>query len=163
MQAPSTVSLPLVLIALLLSGIGEVECLRAESVVTPAMQYFGGRRIARVPQQTARQYLPAPQPLQLRGSKPFEGMKRSPTISPYLNLDARESELGLPNYYLFVRPLQQQQLSNQAQAANLRKLKQRFRVATAQGIVSNNPNGGVPTTGRSAQFLNTGGYFPSVR
>jgi len=160
------------LIASLLGQVGLIERLHAappnpfaqraqklDGFSTPARQYFGNRLPGTSSQQGVRRRLPAPRPLQLRGSKPFESLQRPPTFSPYLNLNIRESELGLPNYYAFVRPLQQQQNANRKQAANLRKLQQQVRTATATGIVSNNPNGGVPTTGHSSQFLNLGGYF----
>ncbi len=130
---------------------------------TPAMQFFGSRLPTTAIRQGLRGQMPAPQPLQLRGTKPFESLQRPPTLSPYHNLNRFESELGLPNYYTFVRPLQQQQNANRQQAVNLRKLQQKVRLATANGIVSGNPTGGVPTTGHSSQFLNLGGYFSDVR
>ena len=130
---------------------------------TPALKYFGGRLPARAPAQNVRQRLPDPQPVQLRGAKPFNNLKRGATLSPYLGLDYRTSEFSIPNYHAFVRPQQQQQISNQAQIEQVRRLKQQLRMATAQGIVSNNPSGGVPTTGHSAQFLNMGGFFPAPR
>jgi len=134
-----------------------------DRVATPAMQFFGNRKLRTAPRQEFRRRMPAPRPLQLRGTKPFESVQRLPTLSPYHNLNVRESEFGLPNYHSFVRPMQRQQIANQEQAANLRKLQQKFRVATATGIVSNNSTGGVPTTGHSSQFLNLGGYFSEVR
>ncbi|NOY40417.1 MAG: hypothetical protein GXP26_01085 [Planctomycetes bacterium] len=133
------------------------------SVTTPAMEYFGKGLITSTTRQRARQQRPLPQPLQVAGTKPFRNLQRGATISPYLGLDFRTSELSIPNYLAFVRPQQQQQLANKAQEAQVRRLKQQLRVATAQGIVSNNPSGGVPTTGHSAQFLNMGGYFPAAR
>ena len=126
---------------------------------TPAMQYFGGQ----LPRTTARQglhrLLPDPRPLQLQGLKPFESLQHSPALSPYNNLNT----LGLPNYYAFVKPLQDQRKANRRQAANLRRLQQKLRTATATGVVSSNPTGGVPTTGHSSQFLNLGGYFSGVQ
>lgn len=142
-----------------------MDCLHAASPygTTPSMQYFGRRQSLNTPRRQLSQQMPAPQRVQLGGSKPFKGLRRRPTLSPYLNLDVRESELGIPNYHAFVRPMQLQQQAELDQATHLRKLQQRVRVATAQGIVSNNPTGGVPTTGHSSQFLNTGGYFSTTR
>jgi len=134
-----------------------------DRVATPSMQFFGNRNLRTAPRKEFRRRIPAPQPLQLRGTKPFESVQRLPTLSPYHNLNLRESAQGLPNYYAFVRPMQRQQIANQKQAANLRKLQQKVRVATATGIVSNNSTGGVPTTGHSSQFLNLGGYFSEVQ
>lgn len=150
-----------------------LDCLQAASpygfnqnrVATPAMQYFGGRgkQPANVSSQQFHRQMPAPQPLQLKGSKPFESLRREPTISPYLNLDVRESEFGIPSYHAFVQPMQQQRLVEREQARRFRKLQQKVRVATARGIVSKNPTGGVPTTGRSSQYLNLGGYFSTAQ
>ncbi len=176
MEAPKTGFLPLSLIALLLCQAAFAERLQAASPrsfdrreqsldrsMTPAMQFFGSRLPTTAIRQGLRRRMPAPQPLQLRGTKPFESLQRPPALSPYHNLNRLESDLGLPNYYSFVRPLQQQQSANRQQAANLRRLQQKVRIATATGIVSDNPTGGVPTTGHSSQFLNLGGYFSDVR
>jgi len=108
--------------------------------------------------------MPLPRPVQVSSSsKPFSHLNRGSTISPYLSLDLRESAVGLPNYYAYVRPQLQQQQTNRAQAAQIRRLQNQLRIATASGIVSSNPNGGIPTTGHSSQFMNLGGYFPTVR
>lgn len=131
--------------------------------LTPAMQYFGAGLIAATPNQNARHLLPPPQQVEVAGAKPFQSLQRGAALSPYLGLDLRTSDASIPNYHAFVRPQQQQQLANKAQAAHIRRLKQRLRVATTQGIVSTNPSGGVPTTGHSVQFLNNGGYFPAPR
>jgi len=159
MNARKTSFLPLAVSGLIASLICQASLIAAppnpftqptrnlDRVATPAMQYFGNRLPRATTRQGLRRRLPAPQPLQLRGSKPFETLQRP------------QSELGIPNYYAFVRPLQQQQNANREQAVNLRKLQQKVRTATATGIVSSNPNGGVPTTGHSSQFLNLGGYF----
>lgn len=128
---------------------------------TPAMQYFGERLTAYQTQQSVRRQLPPPKPLQLSGSKPFQGLSRPANLSPYLGLNAVEG--SVPNYYAYVRPQQQQQLANKAQQREINQLQLQLRNATAKGIVSSGPNGGVPTTGRSAQFLNVGEYFPTVQ
>ena len=136
---------------------------RRERLTTPSMQFFGNHNKQPTQRKEFRRQIPSPQPLQLGGTKPFESIQRLPTLSPYLNLNLQESELGLPNYHAFVRPMQRQQAANQQQAANLRKLQQKVRMATANGIVSNSSTGGVPTTGHSSQFLNLGGYFSDIR
>jgi len=170
MQARKTSFLPLALYGIVAMALGaesahavapffSAQEQNLDRTATPAMQYFGGGRIRTSSQYQRRNRMPAPLPLQLRGTKPFESLTRPPTLSPYLNLDVRESALGIPSYHAFVRPLQQQRSANIEQAAKLRKLQQKLRRSTAQGIVSNNPTGGVPTTGHSSQFLNLGGYF----
>ena len=136
---------------------------RSSTTTTPAMQFFGNGHRPRPTNPQVRNLLPVPQPVQVAGAKPFTTLERGATLSPYLGLDLLSSETSLPNYHAFVRPNQQQQQLNLAQAAQVRRLKQQLRVATAQGIVSNNPSGGVPTTGASAQFLNMGGYFPATK
>jgi len=136
---------------------------RNTSNITPAMEFFGKGLMPAAPVQRARRQLPVPQPVQVSGAKPFVNLQRGSTLSPYLGLDIRTSETSIPNYHAFVRPQQQQQLANKSQSAQVRRLKQQLRVATTQGIVSNNPSGGVPTTGHSAQFLNMGGYFPPAQ
>lgn len=130
---------------------------------TPAMRYFGHGHRSPVARHRSRQNVPSAQRFQLAGGKPFQNINRRPTISPYLSLDTVQSSVGLPNYYSRVLPQIQQQEANQAQASELRRLQQQIRLSKAPGSISNNRNGGVPTTGRSTQFLNNGGYYPSIR
>ncbi len=130
---------------------------------TPAMKYFGrGIRTPTVHPRARHRALPTKR-YQLSGGKPFQNVSQRPSISPYLGLDMFESSVGLPNYYSRVLPKIQQQEANEAQAAELRRLQQQVRLASAPGTISNNRNGGIPTTGRSTQFMNSGGYFPSIR
>lgn len=126
--------------------------------VTPAAQYFGGAR-AYQPVVQAGYDAPAPQPVQLTGTKPFQNVQQASPISPYLSLDLPATSTSLPNYYAYVRPQQQQQASLEQQAQELRRLQQQIRVATAHGVVSKNPTAGMPTTGSSSQFMNLGGYY----
>ncbi len=128
--------------------------------MNPALRYFGGKNAQTVYRQPAfRQQLPQPQPVHVaRASKPFSSSVRSSTITPYLNLDVRQSTVGLPNYYAFVKPQLDQQRTNQRQARRMQRMQQDLRMASTPGIVS--PDGGIPTTGHSTQFLNMGSYFP---
>lgn len=97
-------------------------------------------------------------------SKPFQNVKREPTLSPYLALDLlNDDDTRLPNYYAFYQPMRQQQLESDAQEARIRRLQQQLRVSNATGEVSRNPRSGMPTTGNSSQFMNLGGYFPGLR
>ncbi len=128
---------------------------------SPAMRYFVGERRQPKLRRVPRQPMPLPQPVRVaQRTKPFSNLRRSPTISPYLALDQLQSEVGLPNYYAYVRPLMQQQEANQLQRSNLQRMERQLRAASATGIASGNPSGGMPTTGHSKQFLNTGGFFP---
>jgi len=130
---------------------------------TPAMKYFG-RGIRRpVIRPQARRQAPPTRRFQLQGGKPFQNVNRGPTVTPYLQLDTLESSAGVPNYYSRVLPQIQQQQANQTQIAQLRRLQQQVRQANVTGAISNNRNGGVPTTGHSSQFLNVGGYFPTLK
>jgi hypothetical protein len=128
--------------------------------MNPALSYFGGKNAQTVYQQPIRrQQPPPPQPVQVtRADKPFSGTVRSSTITPYLNLDVRQSNVGLPNYYAFVRPLLEQQRTNRKQRTRMQNMRHELRMASVSGITS--PDGGIPTTGHSTQFLNLGNYFP---
>jgi hypothetical protein len=133
---------------------------KQNSRLNPALRYFGGKNAQIVYQQPpARKQLPAPQPVQVtRASKPFSGKVTDSTITPYLNLDIRQSDVGIPNYYAFVRPQLDQQRTNQLQSRQMQRMQRDLRMASVPGIAS--PNGGIPTTGHSTQFLNIGNYFP---
>ena len=133
---------------------------RQTTSMTPALRYFGGKNAQTVYQQPAfHQQLPQPQPVQVaRASKPFSGTVRTSTITPYLNLDVRQSAVGLPNYYAFVKPRLDQQRTNRKQTQRIQRMQRELRMASTPGIVS--PDGGIPTTGHSTQFLNMGSYFP---
>jgi hypothetical protein len=128
----------------------------------PALNFYGGSRaMAYAPQN--RTAAPAPLPVQTAPmAKPFSGVQQAGGVSPYLALDARESPTSLPNYYLYVQPQLQQQQMNQVQQAQYRRMQQQLRKAAAGGAVST-PNGGIPTTGHSAQFMNNGGYYPGLK
>ncbi len=131
----------------------------------PATQYFGGGANMNLGRQPLQRQVPGPQPVQLAGSaKPFQNIHRPPALSPYLSLDLiNDSGTGLPNYYAFFQPQMQQRQANEAQQAQIRRLQQQVRVANSTGALSNNSQGGMPTTGHSSQFMNLGGYFPAMR
>ena len=145
-----------------------------QTATTPAAQYFANRSANNAmnhnqPQAPGIQapgmqnYAPAPQQVQISGSKPFQNVQQAPTLSPYLALDLIESSTQLPNYHAFVQPQIQQRAANESQARELQRLRQQVRVATATGVLSRNPTAGVPTTGSSSQFMNMGSYFPDRR
>lgn len=163
-------SLSLVVGLVSLSGLSQSGQAQVnQGVTTPAAQYFASRNASgqnfgtTVPQTTGN-FVPAPQPVQLSGNKPFRHIQHPPTLSPYLGLDAfPETGTSLPNYHMFVQPQFRQREANEAQARELRRLQQQLRVATARGVVSKNPTGGMPTTGGSSQFMNVGNYYPGLR
>ncbi len=145
-----------------------------QTATTPAAQYFANRSAHNAMNRNQTQtpgiqtpgmqnYAPAPQHVQISGSKPFQNVQQSPTLSPYLAMDLIESSTQLPNYHAFVQPQIQQRAANESQARELQRLRQQVRVATATGVLSRNPTAGVPTTGSSSQFMNMGSYFPDRR
>jgi hypothetical protein len=128
----------------------------------PALNFYGGSRSMAYAPQSRTLPLPAPLPVQTAPiAKPFSGVQQASTISPYLALDARETQTSLPAYFLYVKPQLDQQRLNQVQQAQYRRLQVQMRTATAGGAVTS-PNGGIPTTGHSAQFMNNGGYYPTT-
>jgi hypothetical protein len=137
-----------------------------QGMSTPAAQYFTARYNGGAQNQPMQQgpgmrnYAPAPQAVEITGTKPFQNIQHAPTLSPYLALDLIESSTQLPNFQAFVQPQLQQRAANESQARELARLRQQVRVATSRGVVSRNPTPGVPTTGSSMQFLNMGSYFP---
>jgi hypothetical protein len=139
-----------------------------QGVSTPAAQYFTARYNGGVQNQPIQQapglrgHAPAPQAVEITGSKPFQNIQHAPTLSPYLAMDLIESSTQLPNYQAFVQPQLQQRAANDAQAREIARLRQQVRVATSRGVVSRNPTPGVPTTGSSMQFMNMGSYFPGT-
>jgi hypothetical protein len=127
----------------------------------PALRHFAGKNVRLSSRSTLRAQVPLPRPVQVTTKqKPFSQVRRTSTISPYLSLDTPQSKEGIPNYYAFVKPLLQQQATNRSQQKQFGQLEQQLRAASANGIIANNPSGGIPTTGHSTQFLNMGDYFP---
>lgn len=130
----------------------------------PAMEYFGKSRPHFYVAQQAQRSLPAPPPApasnMVQRSKPFSNVRSGPTISPYLGLDIRESGVGLPNYYAFVRPQLDQQQQNQVQQAQYQRLQRQFNTAVGGPAITGD---GMPTTGHATQFMNPGGYYRQLR
>lgn len=129
----------------------------------PALTYFGGSRAVHQTPATGRTYMAGPQPVQSAAYvKPYQGLQPTPSISPYLALDQRETEGGVPNYYLFVKPQLDQHAANQQVQLQNRRLQQQLRRASTTGILPRTTSGGIPTTGHSTQFMNQGGYYPQL-
>ena len=129
---------------------------------TPALKYFGRGKHTAIQKPRSRRPAPLPQRIQYQGGKPFQNTNRGPTITPYLQLDTLESSVGVPNYYSRVLPQIKQQQVSQAQSIQLRRLQQQVRLAGGTAAITGPRNGSVPTTGHSSQFLNVGGYFPTI-
>ena len=76
-----------------------------------------------------------------------------PAFSPYLNL-LRQGNSPTLNYFGIVRPeVNFMNASNQFQQ----------QIADNQSSISQLQTGALPTMGHAATFLNTGGYFQSMR
>ncbi len=130
----------------------------------PAVEFFGGARFAAYNQPVRTVTPPPPMPVQTAAAmKPFTYVPQGDSVSPYLALDQRESDFGVPNYYLYVRPQLDQQATNQRQIAQLRRMQQQMRQANAGAIVPRGTSGGIPTTGHSSQFMNSGSYYPTLK
>ena len=97
--------------------------------------------------------------------KPFRNLAQQPSVSPYLSLDIATAggDTGLPNYYAFYKPQQDQRQLVQSQQAEIQKLQQRVNAAQVGNRLARNPREGMPTTGNSSQFMNLGNYYPSLR
>ncbi len=97
---------------------------------------------------------------------------RKPTISPYLNL-LQPSQGGLPSYYAFVRPLQEQQKLIQRQAQPLVRPGQaaapavgpRIQIGVAPEQQMLAPRTGVASQFKTeaAKFQNYSHFFPAAR
>lgn len=85
-------------------------------------------------------------------AQPRVGPTNRPAVSPYLNLLRPGNSPGV-NYYGLVRP--QMEFRN-----NIQNLQQQV-TTNQQAIAGLNDavNTGIPVTGHSTSFLNTGGYF----
>lgn len=126
----------------------------------PALRYFrptaptvapprvASRRPAPVtPTPTAR----TPTAATPRRSKPFSDAVLQPTVTPYLALSLLETNAGLPNYHLFVKPQLDQQHQAQVHQYQQQRMQQDLRAASLPPT---------PTTEGAARFQNYNGYFP---
>jgi hypothetical protein len=130
----------------------------------PALTFFGGAKARKYAPAGRSQPMPPPQPLQTGAMmKPYSGVQQTSGVTPYLALDQLETQEGLPNYYLYVKPSLDQSQMNQAQQVQNRRMQQQMRRATTAGIMPTGTSGGMPTTGHSSQFMNNGGYYPALR
>jgi hypothetical protein len=96
-----------------------------------------------------------------RPAKPFTNVFPMPTVSPYLALDVREGDTGLPAYHMFVKPQLEQQQFNAVQQAQYQRLQGQVRAASVN--VAPGPDAGVSTADHRSRFMNYGGYFPAAR
>jgi hypothetical protein len=129
----------------------------------PALNFFGGAKNSTYAPQGRSVQPPPPVAVETRPmGKPFSSYRAQSSIGPYVRLDYLEDSMGLPNYYMFVRPQIDQSAVNGETRNDNRALRSTVRQASAGGAVTS-PAGGIPTTGHSRQFMNGGGYYPMVR
>ena len=98
-------------------------------------------------------------------TKPFTGVARGPTVSPYLALDRPFG--SSTDYHTIVRPLaEQQRQQQQQQRINIQNQRRLNQVAARAPFNTRGDENAAPT-GHSAVFQslgsyqNTGGYFPA--
>ncbi|TWT46718.1 SlyX family protein [Botrimarina hoheduenensis] len=95
-------------------------------------------------------------------AKPFSGITRRPTVSPYLSLFNESLDDNFETYTTLVRPqLQQQRLNDQLQRQT-QLLNQRFQELSARPAF--NPQGSEQAlaTGHPTFFNNTFGFYPTA-
>jgi hypothetical protein len=111
--------------------------------------------VSRVAGQMTQRAISAPLP----GSKPFADVPRAPTLSPYLNL-LREGEAGgLPNYFTFVRPFQEQQEANRRQQQQMQRLGDEVQSVSRQILYPGQEASAVRPTGFQTVFMNHLNYY----
>lgn len=99
-----------------------------------------------------------------RPTRPFSNIMPGPSVSPYLALDVRDSDGGLPAYQMFVKPQLDQQRFNAIQQAQYQRLQGQVRAATAASAnVAPGPGSGISTADHRSRFMNYGGYYPTAR
>lgn len=133
---------------------------RLSGLSNPAVEYFGGGIQHRQSRPLARTQIPMPRSVSVAPTtKPFSNVPRGPAVSPYLALDMVQDAESVPNYFAYVRPQLERQQAVQKQARQMRQMEQQLRMAQMPGVATSGLNGGLPTTGHSSQFMNTGSYY----
>jgi hypothetical protein len=84
-------------------------------------------------------------------AKPFNMAQGGPTISPYLNLFRDEDQRAAPNYYTFVRPMQDQADSVRMQQMQMQQLQRQVQQTSYAA-----PTG---ATSGGARYGHTGHYY----
>jgi hypothetical protein len=96
--------------------------------------------------------------------KPFEGVFREPTVSPYLNLyrDEENAE-SAPNYFAFVRPQFEQLEANRMQAREIRQLRGQLQGVSSTVAGPSYQAAGIPGTGSAARYMDTAQFYGGWR
>lgn len=87
--------------------------------------------------------------------KPYDHLQRTPTISPYLNLERDDNSASVAtNYHTLVRPQLQQQATNRRQQRELQQLGRELQHYEAQLPTAPGGSDSIRSTGHSVRFLN---------
>ena len=127
---------------------------RNQSRLTPTAGVAGLNRIS----------LPTSFSSSLSPRKPFSGVTRGPTVSPYLALSRPFG--SATDYQTIVRPLREQQRQQQQQQRYNIQNQRRLNSMAAKAPFNTRGDENAAPTGHGAGFqrlgtyLNTGGYFP---
>jgi hypothetical protein len=96
--------------------------------------------------------------------KPFEGVFREPTVSPYLNLYRDEDNAeSAPNYFAFVRPQFEQLEANRMQAREIRQLRGQLQGMGSTVAGPRYQAAGMPGTGSAARYMDTAQFYGGWR
>jgi len=82
--------------------------------------------------------------------KPFNMTNSGPTISPYLNLFREEDQRAAPNYYTFVRPMQDQADATRMQQMQMQQLQRQVQQTSYAAPTA---------TAGGARYGHTGHYY----
>ncbi|MGL4513390.1 MAG: hypothetical protein ACRCT8_09895 [Lacipirellulaceae bacterium] len=92
--------------------------------------------------------------------KPFSGVNTAPTLSPYLLLDEGIGGDAFDNYNTLVRPMLQQQQTNQQVQRQSMELNQRVQQLSARPAFEPRGDENVMPTGHRTMFGNTLQFYP---
>jgi hypothetical protein len=131
-----------------------------------ALGFYGGysarATLSQLPRRAPIQSGPQ-QPIR-RQAKPFEGVHRDPTVTPYLNLyrDENNGE-SAPNYFAFVRPQFEQLDANRAQQRELQQLRGQVQSMSQSVAGPRYQATGMPGTGSAARYMDTAQFYGGWR
>jgi hypothetical protein len=92
--------------------------------------------------------------------KPYTEVQRTPTVSPYLNLDRGDNTgSDIANYQTLVRPQLEQQAFNRQQQHEMQQLNRRFRQFQAELPTATAGSDDIRSTGHQVRFLNYLHFF----
>jgi hypothetical protein len=135
---------------------GPVSNEQARSVIGYNGSATSSQTVTQMPRRTP--IVPSPRSAHRQG-KPFQTMRRDPTISPWLTLDRSEDYVELPNYFTFVRPQLDQLETNRRSQADILHLQREVQSVSTSVVGSQRGSAGVPPTGHTARFMDTAQFY----